>query len=129
MHIRYGHEEAVMSNGLYRLGRWIAVHHRLVVVLWVVGLVAVVGMDRAAGGDPVDDFQVPGVESQAAVDLLEERFPERAGATAMVVFHTPEGAVTDSAAAGAIGESVAEVRALDHVLFVTDPLEIGRAHV
>jgi len=111
-----------MSNGLYRLGRWIAAHHRLVLALWVVGAVAVIGLDRVAGGDPVDDFQVPGVESQAAIDLLEERFPERAGATAMVVFHTPEGSVTDSVAADAISDSIAEVRALDRVLFVTDPL-------
>ncbi len=111
-----------MSNGLYRLGRWIAAHHRLVVVVWLVGLVAVVGMDRVAGGEPVDDFQVPGVESQAAIDLLEERFPERAGATAMVVFHTADGSVTDPSAAEAIGASIDEVRALDHVLAVTDPL-------
>jgi RND superfamily putative drug exporter len=114
--------EVAMSNGLYRLGRWIAVHHRLVVVGWVVAVVAIVALDRAAGGDPVDDFQVPGVESQASVDLLEQRFPERAGATAMVVFHVTDGSVTDPWAAAAMGESVAEVRELDHVLAVTDPL-------
>ena len=111
-----------MSNLLYRSGRWIAAHPRRVVVLWMLALGVIVGTDRVAGGAPVDDFQVPGVESQAAIDLLEARFPERAGATAMVVFHAAQGSVTDLAAAGAIGASIDEVRALDHVLAVTDPL-------
>ena len=88
-----------MSNGLYRLGRWIAAHHRLVLVAWVVAVLGLVGLNRVAGGDAVDDFRVPGVESQAAVDLLEQRFPERAGATAMVVFHVDDGTVNDPATA------------------------------
>ena len=86
-----------MSNGLERLGRWVAVHRRLVVVVWMVGVLSLVGLNRVGGGDAIDDFRVPGVESQAAVDLLQERFPERAGATAMVVFHVDEGAITDAA--------------------------------
>ncbi|MCB0987580.1 MAG: MMPL family transporter [Acidimicrobiales bacterium] len=111
-----------MSNGLYRLGRWVAAHHRLVLVAWVVGVLGLVGLNRAMGGDAVDDFRVPGVESQAAVDLLEERFPERAGATAMIVFNVAEGSVTDPTAAAAIDASIAEVAALERVLTVTDPL-------
>ena len=111
-----------MSNGLERLGRWVAVHRRLVVVVWLVGVLSLVGINRVGGGDAIDDFRVPGVESQAAVDLLEERFPQRAGATAMVVFHVEEGAITDPASADAIAATVAEVRGLEDVLGVTDPL-------
>jgi len=126
-----------MSKWLERLGRWVAVHRRLVVVLWLVGVAGVVGIDRVAGGEAVDDFQVPGVESQAAVDLLEERFPERAGATAMVVFHvqssdtaggdTAGSEITDPEFSTAIDATVAEVRALDHVLAVTEPLASPRS--
>jgi RND superfamily putative drug exporter len=116
-----------MSKWLERLGRWVAVHRRLVVVLWLVGVAGVVGIDRTAGGEAVDDFQVPGVESQAAIDLLQERFPERAGATAMVVFHVESGDITDPALAAAIDATVAEVRALDHVLAVTEPLASPRS--
>ena len=116
-----------MSNGLYRLGRWIAAHHRLVLVAWVVAVLGLVGLNRVAGGDAVDDFRVPGVESQAAVDLLEQRFPERAGATAMVVFHVDDGTVNDPATAAAIDATIAEVASLEHVLAVTDPLAGPRA--
>jgi putative drug exporter of the RND superfamily len=116
-----------MSNVLERMGRWVAVHHRVVVAAWVIGVVLLLAGDRYGGGEAIDDFRVPGVESQATVDLLEERFPERAGATAMVVFHVGEGAITDGDVAGAIGETVAEVRALDHVLGVTDPMAGARS--
>ncbi|HET8929106.1 MAG TPA: hypothetical protein VFN21_00470, partial [Acidimicrobiales bacterium] len=104
-----------MSNVLNRLGRWVADHHRAVLALWLVAILAVVGIDRFAGGEPVDDFGVPGVESQQALDLLAERSEARAGATAMVVFHTDSGSVTEAANAGTITETVREVEGLDHV--------------
>ena len=116
-----------MSNGLYRLGRWVAVHRPLVVALWLVVALGLVAANQLGGGDAIDDFRVPGVESQAALDLLEERFPERAGATAMVVFHTTDGAVTDPAAATAVAATIAEVRAMDDVLGVTEPLASQRS--
>ncbi|MEZ5267401.1 MAG: MMPL family transporter [Microthrixaceae bacterium] len=78
--------------------------------------------NRTIRGATVDDFEVPGVESQAAMDLLETSFPERSGATAMVVFHDPDGLGTDPAATTAISTTIDEVRSLDHVRSVTDPL-------
>ena len=111
-----------MANGLHRLGRWVAGHRRLVLVMWLALVPALLVLNQLAGGDAVDDFRVPGVESQAAVDLLEARFPERAGATAMVVFRAEGGSITDDPAAQGVAATVAEVRALDHVLAVTEPL-------
>jgi RND superfamily putative drug exporter len=111
-----------MTNGLFRLGSWVAAHRRRVVAAWVVVAFALVGANQMLGAGTVDDFEVPGVESQEAVDLLDERFPERAGATAMVVFHVPDGSVVEAGPAAGIAATVAEVEALDHVIGVTDPL-------
>ncbi len=116
-----------MSNGLLSLGRWVAVHRRLVVLVWLVVVIGLVAADRVAGGGTVDDFQVPGVESQEAIDLLDERFPERSGATAMVVFHVPDGRITADGSAEAIAAVVAEVRALESVIGVTEPLASPRS--
>jgi RND superfamily putative drug exporter len=116
-----------MSNGLFRLGRWVAVHRRLVVVVWLAVVLGLVAAARVGGGGTVDDFEVPGVESQEAIDLLEDRFPERSGATAMVVFHVGDGAITSAGSADAIAATVAEVRALDHVVAVTEPLATPRS--
>ena len=111
-----------MSNWLYRLGRFAARRRVWVVAAWVLIALGALVIDRAAGGGTVDNFEVPGVESQQAVDLLKEKFPERSGATAMVLFHTPGRSVTDPGSAAGIVATVAEVRALDHVVAVTEPL-------
>ena len=64
-----------MSRFLYRLGRWSAAHGKLVLVGWIVVLVLLGGLSRIVGGHVTDQFELPGAESQAAADLLEERFP------------------------------------------------------
>jgi RND superfamily putative drug exporter len=111
-----------MSNGLFRLGRWVAEHRRVVVLVWLAVVIGLVAANRAAGGGTVDNFEVPGVESQQAIDLLDERFPERSGATAMVVFHVPAGGITDDGSAAVITDVVDEIRSLDAVVGVTEPL-------
>ncbi len=116
-----------MSNWLYRLGRFVTRRRRWVLAGWVLIALVVVGVDRMGGGGTVDNFEVPGVESQQAVDLLKEQFPERSGATAMVVFHTTDGSITDPDAAAGIAASVVEIRSLEHVVAVTDPLASARS--
>jgi RND superfamily putative drug exporter len=116
-----------MSHWLHHIGRLAAQRRGLMVATWIVLAVVIAVASRAGGGVTVDNFEVPGVESQAAMNLLKERFPQRSGATAMVVFHTPGGAVTDPDVAAGIAYTVEEVAALDHVVGVTDPLASPRS--
>ncbi len=116
-----------MSNWLYRTGKYVARNRRWVVAGWIVLAFTAVLVDRTVDAGTVDNFEVPGVESQEAIDLLDEQFPERSGATAMVVFHTPDGSVTDSESAAGIAATVAEVQALPEVVAVTQPLASERS--
>ncbi|MCC6224968.1 MAG: MMPL family transporter [Microthrixaceae bacterium] len=116
-----------MSNWLYRLGRFAASRRVLVVVAWLIAAVGLVAADRGLGGATVDNFEIPGVESQQAIELLGDRFEERAGASAMVVFHVTDGGVKDPAVAAGVQATVERVRALDHVVAVTDPLSTPRS--
>ena len=116
-----------MSSWLHRIGSFAAHHRRLVVVAWILLAVGGVSLNRAIGGEAVDNFEVPGVESQAATDMLKQRFPEKSGATAMVVFHTASGAITDPTLVAGIAATIEEVRALPHVLAVTEPLASARS--
>lgn len=111
-----------MSRLLYRIGRYAAVHRWRMVLAWVVALVAIATFGNAYGGDPADSFEIPGTESQAAFDLLEERFPAQSGSTARIVFHTEDGTVRDEPAASAIAQTLADVATIDHVIAVADPL-------
>ena len=55
----------------------------------LLALVATLGSALALGGTFKDDFSVPGIESQRAQDLLEQRFPSQSGTQATVVFAAP----------------------------------------
>jgi RND superfamily putative drug exporter len=84
-----------MSQFLFRLGRLCARHPFRAVGAWVLVAAVVLSLASRIGGDYENDFTVPGVESQAATDVLEERFPAQAGETGRVVFHVDEGRIDD----------------------------------
>ena len=48
-----------MSRFLYRLGRGSAAHRKLVLVAWLLAIVALSGIGKAAGGAFYDTFSVP----------------------------------------------------------------------
>ncbi len=76
------------------LARWarFAVRRRGTVLLgWLAALVVVIALGGAFGGSFENAFKLPGTESQRAFDLLSERFPQRAGDTAELVFKAESG--------------------------------------
>ena len=80
-----------MAAALFRLGGWSCAHRRFVVAAWLVVLLAF-GAAAAALHKPTRDaFNVPGTESQRALDLLDAKFPGAGGATARLVFAAPPG--------------------------------------
>lgn len=117
-----------MSVYLYRLGRFAYVRRRLVALVWL-AVVIVAGAGAATlSGTSSDSFSVPGTESQEAIDLLEERFPEASadGATARVVFVSPDGETLDQRANREMVESVLDtIQAGPQIAQVADPFETG----
>ncbi|MCC8336043.1 MMPL family transporter, partial [Streptomyces sp. R1] len=82
-----------MAAFLYRMGR-LAFRRRLSVALFWAAVLAAVGLaGMTAPEAEAEPFSMPGIESQQAFDLMEERFPGAAadGATARVVFVSPNG--------------------------------------
>ncbi len=108
-----------MSNFLYRLGRGCARNRRKVLLAWLVAVVALFAVGKIAGGQFVDKFAVPGVESQKATDLLTKSFPSQAGGSAQVVFHAKSGTLADAGNASAVSAALASIGGIDHV---TDPI-------
>ena len=91
-----------MSNRLYRLGRWAVGRRRLVLGAWLLVLLGVGILGSQLGGKAVDDFNVPGTESQAGRDLLAAKLPGE-GSRAQVVFRSPAGtSITDLAVASTV---------------------------
>ncbi|MFC0526249.1 MMPL family transporter [Phytohabitans kaempferiae] len=117
-----------MATYLYRLARFSYRRRRLVLVLWLALLAAFGTGALTLSGPTSTSFTVPGTESQKAIDLLGERFPQAGagGATARVVFAAPSGqSLTDPASQAAIAETVAALQTAPQVGGVTDPYQTG----
>jgi RND superfamily putative drug exporter len=74
------------ERGLTRFVRACAEHPWRTLGLWLVTIVVIVGASAAFGGRLVNETSIPGSDSQHAVDLLKQQFPERAGDSARIVF-------------------------------------------
>jgi uncharacterized membrane protein YdfJ with MMPL/SSD domain len=115
-----------MATRLYRIGGWAFENRRKVIVGWLLVLVAFVASASAFSGKTSNEFSVPGTESQVAMDLLEEKFPEAGGGSARVVFAAPKGEkLTDAENKAAVMESVENASKAPEVTAVQDPYSVG----
>ena len=102
-----------MSSALYALGHWAVRRRRLVVALWVALIVILGASAGLLQRGMADAFEIPGTQSQKAMDALSSRFPEFAGASGQVVVSAPAGSkVTDPAVTARIEDLTARYAAL-----------------
>src|SRR3954447_21659399 len=107
------------------LAAWCHDRRRLVIGLWVAAFIVMAGLWATAAGDYVNNFNLPGTESQRAYDLLKDRFPAQAGDTASVVFAVDKGRVLDAGHRPQIEAVRSEIAKSPEVLAVGDPLAKG----
>jgi putative drug exporter of the RND superfamily len=82
------------------------------------------GLAGTAGGTFADDFVAPGSPSAQALVLLEERFPEAAGGSAMAVFAAPQGERLERHRS-VVDAAVARIASVEHVVAAADPFTAG----
>jgi RND superfamily putative drug exporter len=116
-----------MAGFLDRVGRACARHRWRTLGVWLVVLLLAVALAAGAGGKFVDNFRLSNSDAQRADDLLKRSFPSESGSSAFLVFHTPNGALTETRWVGTIGETLSRGRRLPHVTAVSDPLAPGAA--
>ena len=91
-------ENEIVDTFLQRLGSSSARHPWRVVAGWLAALIATFAVAVAAGGHPVDDYELAGSPSQDGYDLLEEHFPALSGASAQVIVKMPGEAIQPESA-------------------------------
>jgi len=113
-----------MNRFTRRTGDVSARHPWATIGAWAAILVVVMALSSTAGGAFVDDFVARGSQSERAMQLLEERFPEAAKGSAMAVFAAPDGERLDGHRP-TIDAARARLAAVDHVAAVADPFAAG----
>jgi len=104
--------------------RWsvfVAEHPWRVIFLWIVTIILAAMAVRSWGGSLTDSFTVPGTESQAALDLLVERYPARSGSELLAVFHRADGTIQEPSVQRAMTEFARQARSIDEVAAVDLP--------
>ena len=112
-----------MTSFLSSLAAFVGRRPRRSTLAILVLLAVLLGGAIGAGGAFEDDFTVPGIESQRAQDLLEQRFPSASGTQATLVFSSGDGAVTGRGETREIRAALATIAGQPHVTAVEDPFE------
>jgi len=115
-----------MATLLYSIGAFSARRHFLVIAAWLLLAVAVLGGAHVLNGQMQQSVEIPGTESQTAIDMLETRFPQASGGSAKVIFEAPEGGDIDdySAEISAISTNLG---AMSDVANAADPFASGNS--
>jgi RND superfamily putative drug exporter len=115
-----------MSKFLYRLGHLSVRNRRWVLAGWLVVLVAAFVLSGTIGGSTSDRMSIPSTESQQALDLLEERFPEQSGSSARVVVASADDTpLTDPALQAEVASTLDRLEGAPEVVAVSDPFTTG----
>jgi RND superfamily putative drug exporter len=109
------------EGALARLGRASARHGWRTVLAWVAATVAIIAATATFGGTLVDEFTIPNSDAQRAVDLLEQRFPARAGDSATVVLAVNGGTLSGAASRAAVEQALEAAKQIPGVKSVGDP--------
>jgi len=108
---------------LGRLGRFMARHHRVVLLVWIVIILAAGYVGGIYKKSISDNFSIPNSDSQSAYDLLDQRFSSQNAATATIVFASPKGStLSDTALSGSVDSAVASLEKIPGVSSVSNPV-------
>ena len=109
-----------MYRFIRRIGHASARRSWITIGTWAVAAAIVIGLAGIAGGAFVDDFVAPGSQSERAMELLDERFLEALGGSAMAVFAVDHGDARQPP--GVIEAALARVAKVEHVATGGRPL-------
>ena len=103
------------------LARWSSRHPWVVALVWVAAIALSQLSAAAVGTDFRNSFALPGTDSQSAVDLLTEQFPQAGGDADTIVATATTGQISDPAVQQELTALLDDVAALDSVTVVRSP--------
>ncbi|MDX6692195.1 MAG: putative drug exporter of the superfamily [Solirubrobacteraceae bacterium] len=109
-----------------RVARWCATHRWQTFLAWIAALVAAFAVGNALGTQKINDFRLPGTESQRAYDVLAQHAPTRNGVVDQFVFVARKGTLRAGPARDRMEAALKRLRSDPVVVDVADPLRGGQ---
>ncbi|MBF4607491.1 MMPL family transporter [Curtobacterium sp. VKM Ac-1393] len=104
-----------MAGLLYRLGRFSARRHWLVIITWVV-IMAVAGVTYTLFAGTISSaISIPNTKTSQVQDELADKFPSANGGNGTIVFETKDGKAFSSSQQSEIGDFLTSLEKLDGV--------------
>src|SRR4051795_12919681 len=135
---RAAEERIAHTGGLARLAGACARRPWRVVGGWALVFVALIALNAAFHGKLINDFKIPGSDTQRATDLITAKFGAQKGAALRVVISSTNAQRLDSTKNAAairklLAASAASQKSLDEhpkdVAAITSPLESGSSQL
>ncbi|HEY7256683.1 MAG TPA: MMPL family transporter [Solirubrobacterales bacterium] len=111
-----------MTGPLYEIGRFCSRHHWPTIAVWLVLAVGLVVIGQQTENRTNDNLTLPGTDSTAATELLEDNLPDQAYGNNPLVIRSREGKLTEPAASAAVEETVKRLERMPDVLSAISPL-------
>jgi RND superfamily putative drug exporter len=112
-----------MAGLLYRLGRFSARRHWLVIITWVV-IMAVAGVTYTLfAGTISSSITIPNTKTSQVQDQLADKFPSANGGNGTIVFETKDGKAFSSSQQSEIDDFLTSLEKLDGVKGTTSGFE------
>src|SRR5580698_11125570 len=109
-----------MAALLERLGSFAARRWWIVFPLWVIILGGLVIGNHYAGGEYVNNYNIPGTESLNGLDRLNDTFSSQGGYSGQIVYRTTHGTFTAQEQAG-VNQATTNVSKLPDVIKSVSP--------
>jgi RND superfamily putative drug exporter len=104
-----------MTRHLARLAEISYRHRGRVVLLWVVAMIAIIGVGSALKGDFNANYDTPGSESKAAGDITKQRFDGYSAQEVFVVAKDPNGFANPSEAQQRLAPFFTQAQKVEHI--------------
>lgn len=116
------------AGPLARWARFAANNPWKVFAGWVVAIVIAALLSNTFGGDYADTFSLPGSESEKAIAVLVEKFPEASGDSAVIVVQAKDGTLSEPEIQSQVQQIVTNATALPGVVAVITPADVIADH-
>ncbi len=111
-----------MTGPLYVIGRFCSRHHWPTIAVWLVVAIVLVFISQQSENRTNDNLTLPGTDSTAATELLEDNLPAQAYGNNPLVIRSRQGKLTEPAASAAVEKTVKRLEGMPEVISAISPL-------